>query len=89
MKHLLAVFLFSGLASLFGVCPAAGVTPEALFAEKCSICHHPDRALRKTKDRQGWQETVARMQRYASGMISDTEATTVIEYLVQVRGPNN
>ena len=88
MKRLLP-FFFSMLALLFGVYPAVGATPEALFAEKCSICHHPDRALRKTKDRLGWQKTVERMQRYSSGMISDTEAATVIEYLVQLRGSSN
>ena len=62
---------------------------EKLFQKQCSVCHHVDRALKKTKDRAGWEKTVIRMKGYASGLIGDAEAETIIEYLTQIRGPKS
>jgi hypothetical protein len=58
-----------------------------LFEAKCSGCHHPDRALKKIKNREGWKKTVERMRTYTPGRISADEAQTIIEYLSRVRGP--
>ncbi len=60
---------------------------QALFEAKCVSCHSLDRALRKSKDRERWEKSVARMKRYASGLISDQDAGTIVEYLVRTRGP--
>ncbi|GAB4256055.1 MAG: hypothetical protein Kow0054_18550 [Deferrisoma sp.] len=60
---------------------------KALFEKKCSACHSPDRALKKNKDRAGWEKTVSRMARYSSGMISPEDAGIIVEYLTRVRGP--
>ncbi|GAB6062663.1 photosystem P840 reaction-center cytochrome c-551 [Deferrisoma palaeochoriense] len=60
---------------------------KALFEQKCSACHSLDRPLKKNKDRAGWEKTVSRMARYASGMISPEDADIIVEYLTRVRGP--
>lgn len=62
-------------------------TAKGVFESACSRCHPLDRALRKTKDRPGWQKTVERMKGYAAGSLSDAEAQTIVEYLSRVRGP--
>ena len=60
---------------------------RALFESKCSQCHELARPLGKTKDRNGWTQTVTRMQKVNGCPISDEEAKTIIDYLVQIRGP--
>jgi cytochrome c5 len=60
---------------------------KALFESKCSMCHGIDRPLGKNKDRDGWTKTVTRMQKVNGCNITDAEAKTIIDYLVQVRGP--
>lgn len=72
-----------------GVGLAADKAPKdakALFEAKCSICHPTSRPLGKTKDRQGWTETVTRMQKGNGCPISDEEAKQIIDYLVAERG---
>ena len=54
---------------------------KTLFEAKCSKCHALDRALGKTKDLAGWQETAKRMAKYAKGAISDADAGKIAEYL--------
>jgi cytochrome c5 len=60
---------------------------KALFESKCSMCHGIDRPLGKNKDRDGWTKTVTRMQKVNGCNITDAEAKSIIDYLVQVRGP--
>ncbi|HEX9190924.1 MAG TPA: hypothetical protein VF847_02435 [Candidatus Deferrimicrobiaceae bacterium] len=60
---------------------------KALFESKCSVCHALSRPLGKNKDRNGWTNTVTRMQRVNGCPVSDEEAKAIIDYLVVVRGP--
>ena len=60
---------------------------KALFESKCSACHATSRPLGKNKDRDGWTTTVTRMQKVNGCDITDAEAKTIVDYLVQVRGP--
>jgi cytochrome c5 len=62
---------------------------EKLFQKHCTTCHPADRSLKKNKDQAGWEKTVARMQRYASGLFGDGDAGTIVQYLTSVRGPEN
>ena len=86
---------FSTVFALFAVLVLAGGSApafdqdaaEKVFQQECATCHHVDRALRKKKDRPGWEKTVDRMKGYAGGLITDDEAKTIIEYLTRVRGP--
>ncbi len=68
---------------------AGSPSPADLFESKCTTCHGADRALRKRKDRAGWEKTVSRMKRYASGLISDADAVVIVEYLTRERGPES
>ena len=84
-----ATILSAALFLAGGVGLAAAQAPgdaKALFEAKCSICHPISRPLGKTKDRQGWTETVTRMQKGNGCPISDAEAKQIIDYLVAERG---
>lgn len=59
---------------------------KALFEQKCGVCHELDRALSRTKTRDGWTATVKRMQQVNGCPITDAEAGEVIDYLSSVRG---
>lgn len=59
---------------------------KSLFETKCSLCHEMERPLSKRKDKDGWTETVKRMQSKKAGHISDAEAENIIAYLVYNRG---
>lgn len=91
MPHLLALLALCGLA----IAPAPGRGAEeldlqgvkTLFESKCSRCHSVDRPLRKRKDRSGWEKTVRRMKRYASGTITDEDAAKIVDYLLRARSP--
>ena len=83
-----AVFLLACLL----VAPPAGAEAgdpkaKALFEEKCSACHALSRPLGKTKDRDGWEKTVTRMQKANGCPITDAEAKEIVDYLAAVRGP--
>ena len=60
---------------------------KALFESKCSRCHELSRPLGKNKDRNGWTNTVTRMQKVNGCPITDAEAKAIVDYLVAVRGP--
>ncbi len=80
------------LAAAFVGDPATAYDQEAaekVFQKHCATCHHIDRTLKKNKDRTGWEKTVKRMQGYASGMLSDGDAESIVEYLTNIRGPSN
>ena len=68
---------------------AEGVDPKgkALFDVKCSTCHALARPLGKNKSRDGWTQTVTRMQKVNGCDITDAEAKAIVDYLVRVRGP--
>jgi cytochrome c2 len=86
----LALTLFLGTVPVFAGQPGSDpASSKGLFEAKCARCHPLDRALRKNKDRPGWQKTVERMKGYAAGTLADEEARTIIEYLSRVRGPAN
>ena len=90
MRRLIPLLFLLAILPTQGAVAAEDFDLEAaksLFDSKCSLCHSPDRALRKSKDRQGWEKTVSRMKRYASGEIGDEDAAAIVEYLVHVRGP--
>ena len=60
---------------------------KALFESRCSVCHALSRPLGKNKDRDGWTNTVVRMQKVNGCNITDAEAKAIIDYLVAIRGP--
>jgi len=60
---------------------------RSLFEQKCSVCHAPDRAKAKKKDRAGWEKTVMRMKNVNGCPITDDEAKTIIDYLAKTYGP--
>ncbi len=59
---------------------------KALFDEKCTICHSSTNAtdLRETPD--GWREHVMRMKNDNGCDITDTQAETIINYLIRHYG---
>lgn len=66
--------------------PPGNGAGKALFEAKCSACHDLDRALRQTKDRDGWTATVKRMQQVNGCPITDAQAVEIIDHLVKIRG---
>ncbi len=58
---------------------------KALFEKKCALCHPLERALGKSKDRNGWAATVKRMQKVNGCPITDAEAGKIVDYLAKVR----
>ena len=92
MIRIVAILTFACLVSGAPRSAAADLDLESarnIFETECSNCHSLDRPLKKSKSRQGWEKTVNRMKSYASGMISNEEAATIVEYLVRVRGPQD
>ncbi len=59
--------------------------PAELFKEKCSVCHSLEKSLKQVnKDRQYWNETVARMSgRFAIPPTAE-EQEVIVEYLLGV-----
>jgi cytochrome c5 len=58
------------------------VSGVALFLEKCSLCHEPDRALAVFKDPEVWAQTIKRMQYYSKGAFTDEEAKVLVGFHV-------
>jgi ferredoxin-NADP reductase len=57
-----------------------------LMQKRCSKCHNLDRVVGARKDTQGWIATVDRMRSMPGAGISETDAQTIVSYLVsQVR----
>ena len=54
----------------------------ALFVEKCSSCHEPDKALSVIKDPEIWAQTIKRMQYYSKGAITDQQAKRLVDFHV-------
>ena len=54
----------------------------ALFVEKCSTCHEPERALSVIKDPEVWAQTVKRMQYYSKGEITDEQVNEIVDFHV-------
>lgn len=66
---------------------AAGATdPRALFETKCKLCHSLEKATHEKLDRAGWDKMVKDMAAKKAGWISDTEAATIVQYLVTTHG---
>ena len=53
---------------------------RALFVEKCSACHDPQRAFSVIKDPEIWAQTIKRMQYYSQGAISNEEAEVLVSF---------
>jgi ferredoxin-NADP reductase len=58
-----------------------------LMQRRCSKCHNLDRVVGARKDAQGWIDTVGRMRAMTGAGISETEARTIISYLVSQNQP--
>lgn len=83
----IAGYIFIVVISL--VTAAFAQDTKVLFEGKCSKCHSIDRPLSANKDRDGWSETVKRMQEKSPGWINDREAGDIINYLTEIRGKKN
>ena len=53
-----------------------------LMRKRCSKCHNLDRVVGARKDTPGWIRTVERMRAMPGASISDTDAHTIVSYLV-------
>ncbi len=84
-----------------GVRPAAATPPPPdgpldlpLLVETCTQCHNLQRIDVKRLDREAWTMIVERMQEYiqfeggAFGELTDEEVVTIVDFLVQRRGPD-
>lgn len=60
---------------------------SGLMQKRCSKCHNLDRVVGARKDTQGWIGTVNRMRVMAGAGISESEARTIISYLVLQNRP--
>lgn len=88
MKGALSMLLAGILiAAGFAATAAAEEKGEALFKEKCILCHPLGRALSQSKDRDGWAKTVTRMREKNGCRLEDAEAEAIVDYLAKVRGP--
>jgi hypothetical protein len=58
---------------------------DALFKEKCGICHSVDRALNRFDPTESWEKVVARQRAKAPFWISAEQARAVVNYL-ETRG---
>jgi ferredoxin-NADP reductase len=58
-----------------------------LMQKRCSTCHNLDRAVGARKDAQGWLATVNRMRAMPGARISETDAQTIVSYLVSQNPP--
>ena len=60
------------------------------FENYCVKCHEAQRALSRTKDRDGWEWTVKTMsgyhQRTSGASIPEDARKNIVEYLVEVAG---
>jgi len=69
---------------------AVEIDAEALFVEKCSVCHSHTRAAIKTKTRSQWEDTVNRMVTTNGGRaradITDEDAALIVDYLAESYG---
>jgi competence protein ComEA len=73
------LLLFAGLCLRAHAQMADGPDKE-LFVKTCSKCHEIERVLSKRQDRDGWQETVAKMQGYGL-LATDADLKSIIGYL--------
>jgi len=55
---------------------------EALMQRRCSQCHSMDRVVGARKDAPGWLATVNRMRALPGSRISESDAKTVLAYLL-------
>jgi len=89
MKRAMAVVL-AGIFLVAGIAMTGGAEEKGkeLFEKKCGVCHPLDRALSKSKDREGWAKTVTRMKETNGCAITDAEADAIVDYLASARGPS-
>jgi mono/diheme cytochrome c family protein len=88
------MLLFALTATLAGGCAssssgsaAANVSPTdgaALVSALCAQCHPPDRVA-VHKDRNGWTNTIARMESHGL-QLTDQQRQTIIDYLTRRDG---
>jgi ferredoxin-NADP reductase len=58
-----------------------------LMQRRCSKCHNLDRVVGARKDAQGWLATMARMQKMPGAGITDSDAQTIVSWLVSQNRP--
>ena len=55
---------------------------ESLMQRRCSRCHNLERVVGARKDARGWLATINRMRALPGSGISETDARTILSYLV-------
>lgn len=55
---------------------------QSLTQKRCGQCHNLDRVFGARKDASGWLATVNRMRALPASGISETDATTILSYLI-------
>ena len=58
-----------------------------LMQKRCSKCHNLDRVMGARKDARGWLATVNRMRALPAAGMSETDAQTIVSYLVSQNQP--
>ena len=91
MRSLLKIVLFLVPLVAFSLIQGADIKAadsdaEALFENRCSMCHPTSKPLSMSKSGEEWRQTVMRMKARAGDRISDEEAETIIKYLTEIRG---
>jgi hypothetical protein len=67
--------------------PPPGVTGADLLQERCSTsCHGLNRVEGESETQAEWEATVERMREYGAEL-TDEEAQTLVDYLVENYGP--
>jgi len=64
----------------------AAAEGEALFEQKCGVCHGLDRATVRKESKDKWIEVVRGMQGKKADWISDAEGAKIVEFLASEHG---
>ncbi len=85
MKRIVIVILMAAMIMVSIPATAGNNTGavEKLFHAKCSVCHSDKIPLNMKKDQKGWEETVKLMQQKRPNFISDQEAKTIVNFLIE------
>ncbi len=87
MKKIISLVTLLAAVALVSL-PAMGAGKSAgaeqIFKTKCSKCHSYEMPLHMKKDRAGWEQSVAKMQKMNPKWINDKEAKEITNYLVSV-----
>lgn len=80
MKKTLVMVLTAVMALIWTTTGLCEEKVQALFEDKCGMCHSTDRSKSKKMTPQQWESTVKRM-RTNGCPLTDAEAKKIVDYL--------